>query len=192
MDTPHSRRVFLTYSAQTLVAVPTLVSSPWLLAADAPDFVQDVTFKHLRPSDHKVLVVLLPAALGVDLDPDHPEDQKLLRLTLKGLDHVIDCLSERSRQDLMLLLDLLSMPLTRALLGLWTRWDKAPRAEVEEFLNQWERSSISLKRFGYQSLVQILEFAFYGVRANTVALRYPDVPAAIQPFLRRFSAGVRE
>lgn len=89
----------------------------------------------------------------------------------------------------MLLLDLLSMPMSRMLLGLWTKWDKASRDEVEGFLNQWERSAISLKRFGYQSLVQLIEFSFYGLPLNFRAIRYPEVPAAIQPFLRRFSAG---
>lgn len=189
MVSPHTRRVFLTYSAQSLVAMPTLLSSPWLLAEDLPDIAQDVTFKHLRPEYNKVLSVLLPMAIGVELNPAEPEDKKILVLTLKGLDHLIDCLSERNREDLMLLLNLLSMPLTRTLLGLWTKWDKASRDEVEGFLDQWERSAISLKRFGYQSLVQLMEFSFYGLPQNTVAIRYPEVPAAIQPFLRRFSAG---
>jgi len=189
MVCPHSRRVFLTYGVQTLGALPTLIGAPWLLAAEAAEFASDVTFKHLRPQDSSVLLVLLPIALGVELDPAKPEDHKTLVLTLKGLDHMIDQLSERNRDDLMLLLNLLSMPLTRTLLGLWTKWEKAPRDEVEGFLNQWERSTLSLKRFGYQSLVQLMEFAFYGVKANTLAIRYPDVPAAIQPFLRRFSAG---
>lgn len=189
MVSPHTRRVFLTYSAQSLVAMPTLLSSPWLLAEDLPDIAQDVTFKHLRPEYNKVLSVLMPMAIGVELNPTEAEDQKILVLTLKGLDHLIDCLSERNREDLMLLLDLLSMPLTRTLLGLWTKWDKASRDEVEGFLDQWERSALSLKRFGYQSLVQLMEYSFYGLPNNTVAIRYPDVPAAIQPFLRRFSAG---
>ncbi len=189
MVSPHNRRVFLTYSAQSLVAMPTLLSSPWLLAEDLPDIAQDVTFKHLRPEYNKVLSVLLPIAVGVELNPSEAEDQKILVLTLKGLDHLIDCLSERNREDLMLLLDLLSMPLTRTLLGLWTKWEKASRDEVEGFLDQWERSALSLKRFGYQSLVQLMEYSFYGLPNNTVAIRYPDVPAAIQPFLRRFSAG---
>jgi hypothetical protein len=169
--------------------MPTLLSSPWLLAEDFPDIAQDMTFKHLRPEYNKVLSVLMPMALGIELNPADPEDHKVLALTLKGLDHLIDCLSERNREDLMLLLNLLSMPLTRTLLGLWTKWEKASRDEVEGFLDQWERSTISLKRFGYQSLVQLMEFAFYGQTRNTVAIRYPDVPAAIQPFLRRFSAG---
>ncbi len=189
MVSPHNRRVFLTYSAQSLVAMPTLLSSPWLLAEDLPDIAQDVTFKHLRPEYNKVLSVLLPIAIGVELNPSEAEDQKILVLTLKGLDHLIDCLSERNREDLMLLMDLLSMPLTRTLLGLWTKWEKASRDEVEGFLDQWERSALSLKRFGYQSLVQLMEYSFYGLPKNTVAIRYPDVPAAIQPFLRRFSAG---
>ncbi len=189
MVSPHNRRVFLTYSAQSLVAMPTLLSSPWLLAEDLPDIAQDVTFKHLRPEYNKVLSVLLPIAVGVELNPSEAEDQKILVLTLKGLDHLIDCLSERNREDLMLRLDLLSMPLTRTLLGLWTKWEKASRDEVEGFLDQWERSALSLKRFGYQSLVQLMEYSFYGLPNNTVAIRYPDVPAAIQPFLRRFSAG---
>lgn len=189
MVSPHSRRVFLTYSVQTLGALPTLMGSPWLLAADTPAFAADVTFKHLRPQDHQVLVILLPMALGVELNPAQPDDQKLLLQTLKGMDHIIDQLSERNREDLMLLLNLLSMPLTRALLGLWTKWEKASRDEVESFLDQWERSALSLKRFGYQSLVQLMEFAFYGVRGNTERIRYPDVPASIQPFLRRFAPG---
>ncbi len=189
MVSPHNRRVFLTYSAQSLVAMPTLLSSPWLLAEDLPDIAQGVTFKHLRPEYNKVLSVLLPIAIGVELNPSEIEDQKILVLTLKGLDHLIDCLSERNREDLMLLMDLLSMPLTRTLLGLWTKWEKASRDEVEGFLDQWERSALSLKRFGYQSLVQLMEYSFYGLPKNTVAIRYPDVPAAIQPFLRRFSAG---
>ncbi len=189
MVSPHSRRVFLTYSAQSLVAMPTLLSSPWLLAEDLPDIAQDVTFKHLRPEYNKVLSVLLPIAIGVELNPSEAEDQKILVLTLKGLDHLIDCLSERNREDLMLLMDLLSMPLTRTLLGLWTKWEKASRDEVEGFLDQWERSALSLKRFGYQSLVQLMEYSFYGLPKNAVAIRYPDVPAAIQPFQRRFSAG---
>ncbi len=189
MDSPYSRRVFLTHSAQTLGALPTLLSSPWLLAADTPDIAPGVTFKHLRPEDNSILVILLPIALGVELNPLQPDDQKILVLTLKGMDHIIDQLSDRNRDDLMLLLNLLSMPLTRTLLGLWTKWEKASRDEVVGFLDQWERSALSLKRVGYQSLVQLMEFAFYGVRANTKNIRYPDVPAVMQPFLRRFSAG---
>jgi hypothetical protein len=189
MVTPHTRRVFLTYGAQSLVAMPTLLSAPWLLADEGPDLAQDVTFKHLQPEYNKVLVILLPMALGVELNPAEPKDQRILTLTLQGLDQLIDKLSERNREDLLLLLNLLSMPLTRILLGLWTKWEKASRDEVEGFLSEWERSAISLKRFGYQSLVQLMEFAYYGVPENTATIRYPDVPAAIQPFLRRFSAG---
>jgi hypothetical protein len=189
MVSPHTRRVFLTYSAQSLVAMPTLLTSPWLLAEDVPDPAADVTFKYLRPHYNRVLSILMPVALGVEMNPLDPEDQKLMVLTLKGLDHLIDCLSERNREDLLLLLDLLSMPVTRTLLGLWSKWEKASREEVEGFLDQWERSTMSLKRFGYQSLMQLMEFAFYGQPEHTVAIRYPGPPLAIQPFLKRFQTG---
>jgi hypothetical protein len=105
------------------------------------------------------------------------------------LDRLIDCLSERNREDLLLLLDLLSMPLTRTLLGLWIKWEKTSREEVEGFLDQWERSTMSLKRFGYQSLMQLMEFAFYGQPERTAPLRYPGPPGPIQPFLKRFQKG---
>src|SRR6478736_414814 len=88
---------------------PAALSSSWLLAADAPGFMSKLSFKHLRPQDQSILSVLLPIALGVELNPSHPGDQKLLEQTMKALDHVIDQLSERSREDLMLLLTLLSM-----------------------------------------------------------------------------------
>jgi hypothetical protein len=189
MVSPHTRRVFLTYSAQSLVAMPTLLTSPWLLAEDLPDPAAGMTFIHLRPHYNKMLSILMPRALGVELDPADPDDQKLMALTLKGLDHLIDCLSERNREDLLLLLDLLSMPLTRTLLGLWTKWEKTSRDEVEGFLYEWERSTISLKRFGYQSLMQLMEFAFYGQSEHTAPLRYPGPPAAFQPFLKRFQKG---
>jgi hypothetical protein len=189
MVSPHNRRVFLTCSAQSLLAMPTFLSSPWLLAEDVPDPAAGVTFLHLRPHSNKMLSILMPMALGVELNPSDPEDQKLLVLTLKRLDQLIDCFSERNREDLLLLLDLLSMPLTRRLLGLWTKWEKASREEVQGFLDQWERSTMSLKRFGYQSLMQLLEFAFYGQPEHTVAIGYPGPPAAIQPFLKRFQTG---
>jgi hypothetical protein len=187
MVSPYSRRVFLTYSAQTLGSLPTLIAGPWIPAAEAAEFA--ATFKHLRPEDIAVLLALLPIALGVGLDPAKPEDRKTLVLTLQGLDHIIDQLPERNRDDLMLLLNLLSMPLARTLLGgLLSKKEKAPRVETEGVLDQWERTTISLKRFGYQSLVQLMEFVFDGVKAKALTIRYPAVPPTIEPLLRRFSA----
>lgn len=187
MVSPHNRRDFLAYSAQTVGALPTLLGSSWLFAADVPAFASGLEFKHLRPQDQSILAVLLPIALGVELDPKRPEDQQLLAQTMKGLDHVIDQLSERHREDLMLLLSLLSMPVTRAVLGVWSKWENASRDEVLIFLDRWERNVLSLKRFGYQSLVQLMECAFYAVRGHSAKVEYPDIPASIQPLLKRFA-----
>jgi hypothetical protein len=176
MVSPHNRRVFLAYSAQTVGALPTFLVPSWALADDAPHFSTDLKFKHLRPDDISILAKLLPIALGVELDLRFADDQKMLEQTLVGLDHLVDQLSTRKRENFMLLLTFLSMPLTRSILGLWTRWDQATRDEVVNFLDRWEKSALSLRRFGYQSLMQLMESAFHSVRGNTIAVGYPDVP----------------
>ncbi len=189
MTSPYSRRDFLTHSMQTLCAMPSFIAPAGLFAADAPSFTHGVSFKHLSTNDQAILVVLLPIALGVKLNPSELEDQKLLTQTMKAFDHIIDHLSERNRQNLLLLLTLLAMPVTRAALGLWTSWEQATQEEVLGFLSRWERSILSLKRFGYQSLMQLMEYAYYGIPAHTRSLKFPGVPSSIKPYLNSLPQG---
>jgi len=155
---------------------------------DTPSFAMDESYKHLREQDLSILLVLLPIALGIDLQVSRPEDHPLLSQSLKAMDHVSDQLSERNRNDLMLLLTLLSLPVTRIALGLWRPWKEATRDELVGFLGRWEKSIMSFRRFGYQSLMQLMEYAFYGVPGNAAAIGYPGIPPSIGPFLRRFQS----
>jgi hypothetical protein len=163
MTSPYSRRVFLAHGAQTLGAMPTFIASSWAYAIDTPSFARDESYKYLREQDLSILLILLPIALGVDLHVSRPADHRLLSQTLKALDHAMDKLSERHRSDLMLLLTLLSLPVTRIALGLCRPCKEASRDELSGFLGRWQKSMMGLKRFGYQTLMQLMEYAFYGV-----------------------------
>lgn len=178
-----SRRAFLGESLLSLTGLS------WLGQAEAADpmaetgFIADSRCIFLGEQEQQVIAAILPVALGIPFDFRQAKDLQLAQQTLLQLDRLIGLLSPRNRSDLLLLLNLLSMRWTRRLLGMWSPWERAKASDVDHFLSSWQQSSLSLKRFGYQSLMQLLDFAYYGQKAGQTQASYPGVPLVIRPFL---------
>ncbi len=140
-------------------------------------------YHHLRAQDIRILQRLLPVAVGWQRSAQKGEGPDL-ELVIRGLDEMFLVLSEQHRNDLFFLFDLLTFPVSRKILGLWKDWDAATDQELETMLHAWSESSLELKRYAYQSLVLLLQFAWYSTEKGAQLTGYPGPPAAIRPFLR--------
>ena len=137
--------------------------------------------RYLRARDLSVLEKILPVAVGLERETEHRTD---VHTAITSLDRLLVKLSVRNRNKLLTLLDLLSFAPARILLGLWPTWAEANRNEIDAMLKDWQGSRLQTKRLAYQSLVQVLQFAWYSSPVVTHELGYPGPPEAIRPFLK--------
>jgi hypothetical protein len=176
-----SRRQFVRLGASSVFLLQAALS-PWKLWGMMQG--EERNWSVLRTKDIEVLRKIIPEVVGWgDLKADDAE--LYLHMTLRRLDQLLGDLADASRGDLILLLDLLQFPVSRMFLGLWSSWDKARGEDVRAFLESWEQSWLTLKRFGYQSLVQLIHFAWYGTEAGQKRSGYPGPSATIRAFLSR-------
>jgi hypothetical protein len=174
-----SRRQFVRLSAGSVVLLQAALS-PWtlwgLIQGETP------TLSVLRKKDLHVLCRIIPEVIGWGELPAE-DAEAYLSMTLFRLDALLGDLADANRRELLLLFDLLEFPLSRMILGLWPSWDEARRDEVHELLESWAQSGLALKRFVYQSLVQLIHFAWYGTEVGQKAAGYPGPSEAIRAFL---------
>ncbi|MBO3278272.1 twin-arginine translocation pathway signal protein [Pseudomonas schmalbachii] len=129
----------------------------------------------VRQSDLPFLRALIPVLLAGAVPAERMADA--VQGTLQSLDYSLDRLSPEMLKLTRQLFDVLALPLTRGpLTGIWGGWEKAGAEDVQNFLQRWENSSISLLRLGHCSLQQMVLMAWYGRPESWVHCGYPGPP----------------
>ncbi|GGE36561.1 hypothetical protein GCM10007421_08010 [Halopseudomonas oceani] len=129
----------------------------------------------LRESDLPLLAALFPAAVGPH--PAFSENSNAIELAIAQLDHSLHYSSPFVQSEVLNLLGMLSMPLTRGpLTGIWGDLAKASPAQLEAFLLRWRDSRFDMLRKGHKSLLQLLHMAWYATPQSWAAVGYPGPP----------------
>lgn len=129
----------------------------------------------LRESDLPLLAALFPAAVGPH--PAFSENSNAIELAIAQLDRSLQYSSPFVQSEVLNLLGMLSMPLTRGpLTGIWSDLAQASPEQLEAFLLRWRDSRFELLRKGHKSLLQLLHMAWYATPQSWAAVGYPGPP----------------
>ncbi|HSC84717.1 MAG TPA: twin-arginine translocation pathway signal protein [Pseudomonas sp.] len=129
----------------------------------------------LRLSDLPFLRALIPVVLQGAVAADGMP--AAIATTLKGMDRSLNSVSPELLKLTQQLFDVLGMAVTRGpLTGIWGSWDNASPAEVRHFLNRWQNSSLDLLRMGHNSLLQMVQMAWYAQPESWGHCGYPGPP----------------
>ena len=133
--------------------------------------------KVLRDKDAAILSAVAPVVLkgAFPVEPQ-PRREALDRLLVQ-IDTFLSHSSEYAHGEFKKLFDLMYLPVTRVLLtGLWSRWETASDADIEDFLLGWRDSFINDLRMGYAQLTQLTSLVYYSDPASWTADIYPGPP----------------
>ncbi|WP_341708132.1 twin-arginine translocation pathway signal protein [Halopseudomonas sp.] len=129
----------------------------------------------LRESDLPLLAALFPAVIGPH--PAFSENSNATELAIAQLDRSLQFSSPFVQSEVLNLLGMLSLPLTRGpLTGIWGDLAKASPEQLEAFLLRWRDSRFDLLRKGHKSLLQLLHMAWYATPQSWAAVGYPGPP----------------
>ncbi|MDG9922514.1 MULTISPECIES: twin-arginine translocation pathway signal protein [unclassified Pseudomonas] len=129
----------------------------------------------LRGSDLPSLRAIIPVVLDGAVSADAM--QAAVDATLQGIDHNLNYLSPELLKLTQQLFDVLAMAVTRGpLSGIWGSWENASKADIQQFLNRWEHSSLDLLRMGHASLLQLVLMAWYARPQSWAHCGYPGPP----------------
>ncbi len=133
-------------------------------------------FAILRESDLEFLRALIPVMLdGAVANGSMPA---AVDATLQGIDQNLEHLSPELLKLTQQLFDVLAMGVTRGpLTGVWGSWDSASAADIRQFLDRWEHSSLELLRMGRESLVKLVLMSWYSRPQSWAHCGYPGPPS---------------
>lgn len=137
----------------------------------------------LRAQDIALFSALFPVVVG-----SHPANQTSkesrdahIEQALHALDKMLAASSPAMQKQIFDLADLLTIRATQGpATGYWGSWQNASEAQVAAFLIRWRDSRVSLFRFGYAGLCQLLQMAWYGLPDTWAAIGYPGPPAFLR------------
>lgn len=129
----------------------------------------------LRNSDlpflRAIIPVMLDGAVAVEQIP--AAAHATLQSLDTGLAHLSPSMLKLTRQ----LFDVLTLGVTRGpLTGVWGSWENASTADIRQFLDRWENSSLDLLRQGHSSLLQMVMMAWYSRAESWAHCGYPGPP----------------
>lgn len=168
-----SRRELLKLGAGASLALTTAGMTATLSGCSSSQAAGD--YAVLRESDLPVLRALFPAVVG-----DHPalqSDSAALERAIRQLDTTLDSTSPAVQRDVLDLLGMLSLPLTRGpLTGIWGSWEQASPEALQAFLHRWRNSRLDMLRQGYKALGQLLLMSWYALPQSWADAGYPGPP----------------
>ncbi|UAW98278.1 twin-arginine translocation pathway signal protein [Halopseudomonas nanhaiensis] len=168
-----SRRELLKLGACASLVLSTAGLTATLSGCSSSQAAND--FAVLRDSDLPVLRALFPAIVG-----SHPAlqaDGTALELAVRQLDTTLDSTSPAVQRDVLDLLGMLSLPVTRGpLTGIWGSWDSASPDALQRFLERWQNSRLDMLRQGYKALCQLLLMSWYALPQSWAETGYPGPP----------------
>ncbi|WP_425056802.1 twin-arginine translocation pathway signal protein [Pseudomonas abyssi] len=128
----------------------------------------------LRDSDLPLLRALYPAVIG-----PHPAfaEADAITLATAQLDRSLQAASPFVQDEVLNLLGMLSLPLTRGpLTGIWGNLAEASPKQLETFLLRWRDSRFELLRKGHKAITQLLQLSWYATPQSWAAVGYPGPP----------------
>jgi hypothetical protein len=132
-------------------------------------------FAVLRESDLPFLQALIPFMLAGAVQP--AQMPAAFSATLENLDYSLNHLSPEMLKLTVQLFDVLALPITRGpLTGVWGSWQNASAADVGNFLERWQNSSIGLLKMGHASLLQLVMMSWYSRTESWAHCGYPGPP----------------
>ena len=168
-----SRRELLKLGAGASLALTTVGMTATLTGCSSSQAGSD--YAVLCESDLPVLKALFPAVVG-----NHPAlrtDEAALERAIRQLDTTLDSTSAAVQSDVLDLLGMLSLPLTRGpLTGIWGSWEKASPEALQGFLERWKNSRLDMLRQGYKALGQLLLMSWYALPQSWADAGYPGPP----------------
>jgi hypothetical protein len=171
-----SRRRFLgsTVALSTVAAVPAISGCSESTPAATG-------LRYLRPFDLVLLRKIAPSILGI---PSAQLDDQIWQSFQLQLDRSLDAFGPAVAAEYIELLDLLDWFPSRGLLaGQWQSWEKAGADDVEEFLESWRSSSITVLNKGYRALTAWQQVSWYALPINSNRAGYPGPPLVVRQAL---------
>jgi hypothetical protein len=172
-----NRRDFL--KVGTLGSLTLLLGSSFHALSTGYEELPPVTGgKFLREQDAEFLLAIAPAVLNENY-PGLLAEQADERL-IKALDKMMLTFSQFSQKQLFQLFDLMSVaPFRYFAGGPFAPWAKASRQQIDDYLLDWQQSSLSLKRMGYSSICKLITMTWYSQPENYIQSGYPGPPKVI-------------
>ena len=153
-----------------------LVVGRWLPAANAAP-AEAPALRYLGSADSVMLKRIIPVMLDGALPQDARQRAGAVDEILYGIDLAIHHQPARVRGEIADLFGLLTRGVTRALVaGVWSSWEKASSADIEEFLAGWRNSRFALLRSGYLGLNQLIVGSWYGNPRSWARIGYGGPP----------------
>ncbi len=167
------RRQFLKLGAASS-AVLTATSLTASLSGCSESAPTNGKWQVLREGDRTFLQAVAPVMLKGALPEDAAARQLGIDNMLVYIDIAIFNLGPHNTKQMIELFDLLNFGLSRGLTtGVWSKWDKASEAEIENFLNRWRESSLSLFNLAYNGINKLMCATWYGQPASWDKIGYP-------------------
>jgi len=168
-----NRRQFLKLGAASSAAL-TAVGVTATLSGCSESLPMGGQWKTLRANDRVFLTAVAPVMLKGTL-PEEPKARQLALDTMLNLiDGAIFNLGPHNAKQMKDLFDLLNLGLSRGLTtGVWSSWDKASEQEIENFLNRWRESSVSLFNLAYNGINKLMCATWYGQPQSWQHVGYP-------------------
>ncbi|MFT6154632.1 MAG: hypothetical protein ACJA1X_001993 [Bermanella sp.] len=112
--------------------------------------------------------------------PKEPNAQEAsISRIIATIDEALFKLDSHNNRQISDLFTLLTFGLTRGLAtGVWSKWENASEAEIENFLHNWRESSVGLFNAGYNGLNKLMVATWYGQKEAWADVGYPGPPYA--------------
>jgi len=146
-------------------------------------------YAFLTKADAIMLSALFPVMIA-DNWPDAAADKRQAEAdTLQRIDAFLIRLGAFNQNEIRQLFDLLQMRVARGLAtGIWRDWENTDSQQIEQFLQGWKHSSISLFNSGYNGLSDIICFAWYSHPEHTRTFGYSGPPRYVLEGLPQFQS----
>lgn len=131
-------------------------------------------WKILTPSDGIMLSAIAPVMLKGSLPTDPNGQKAAITNILNTIDDGLSKFDPHNLKQVKDLCTLLTFGITRGLTtGVWSKWENASEADIEQFLERWRNSSVSLFNLGYNGLNKLLAASWYGQKEAWPKAGYP-------------------
>lgn len=168
-----NRRDFLKLGAASSAAL-TATAFTATLTGCAETLPANSQWKVLREKDRILLAAIAPVMLKGSLPEDAQARQQGINIMLKNMDIGISKLGPYNTKQISDLFTLLNFGLSRGLTtGVWSTWENASENEIDNFLNRWRDSSVSLFNMGFNGLNKLMCATWFGQPAAWQNVGYP-------------------
>lgn len=157
-----NRRNFLKLGAASSAAL-TATSLTATLTGCTQAVSNNGQWKVLRLDDIVFLKAVIPVVLKGSLPSDDKLRKEAIENSLGYIDIAIFNLGPHNAAQMIDLFNLLNMRISRGLTtGVWSKWENASEEEIENFLNSWRESSVSLFNLAYNGINKLMCATWFG------------------------------